>query len=123
VKLSQIVQVLNERFGTDFTQADQVIEDMAHDDELGDQARNNSQDQFKLVFDPKALDAVVARMERNEPIANTFMTDERVRAVALELMGQQVYERLLQCRRHHRRSGPGAGDEAQRDTGRGVEKA
>src|SRR6202042_2764028 len=55
-KLSEIVEVLNERFGTDFTEEDQllfdqVIGDMQKDEQLGDQARNNTLDQFKLAFD------------------------------------------------------------------------
>lgn len=98
-RLSEIVEVLNEKFGTAFTRADQlwfdqVMEDMAQDEELADQARSNAEDQFKLVFDPKALAAVLARMERNETIANTFMTNEELREVALELMMQEVYGRL-----------------------------
>jgi hypothetical protein len=67
---------------------------MTDDEELGDQARTNTIDQFRLVFDPKALDAVVARLERNEAIASTSMNNEQLRAVALGLMGQMVYERL-----------------------------
>lgn len=99
VKLSEIVNVLNERFGTSFTAADQlwfdqVMADMADDEELAEQARTNAEDQFKLVFDPKALDAVVARMERNEEIANTFMTNEELRAFALELMMKEVYTKV-----------------------------
>jgi hypothetical protein len=40
------------------------------------------------------LEAVIARMERNEAIANTFMTNEELRAVALQLMMREVYGRL-----------------------------
>jgi type I restriction enzyme R subunit len=70
------------------------MEDMAQDGELGDQARTNTEDQFRLVFDPKALDAVVARMERNEAIASTFLTNEQLRIVALDLMMKELYDRL-----------------------------
>ncbi len=96
-RLSQIVDVLNERFGTDFTKEDQlffeqIIGDLQQDDELGDQARNNSLPQFKLAFDPKGLAAVLARLEPNEHISNQFMSNEQLRALALELMMQQVYQ-------------------------------
>jgi len=95
--LSEIVDVLNERFGTDFTKEDQlffdqIVGDLQKDDELGDQARNNSLPQFKLAFDPKGLAAVLARLERNEHISNQFMSNERLRGLALELMMQQVYQ-------------------------------
>jgi len=95
--LSEIVIVLNERFGTDFTKEDQLffdqkVGDLQKDDELGDQARNNSLPQFKLAFDPKGLAAVLARLERNEHISNQFMSNEQLRALAMELMMQQVYQ-------------------------------
>jgi type I restriction enzyme R subunit len=100
-KLSEIVSVLNDRFGTDFTKADQlwfdqIIEDMTDDEELGDQARNNPIENFKLEFDPKVMQAVVNRIERNENIASKFLTDEDLRAVAIRLMMQEVYKRFQQ---------------------------
>ena len=85
--LSQIVDVLNEHFATDFTKEDQlfidqIVGDLKKDDDLGDQARNNSLSQFKLAFDPKGfLAAVLARMERNETISNQFMSNEQLRTV------------------------------------------
>jgi type I restriction enzyme R subunit len=95
--LSEIVEVLNDRFGTDFTREDQlffdqIVGDLKKDDDLGDQARNNTLAQFKLAFDPKGLAAVLSRMERNEHISNQFMGNEQLRAVALEVMMQQVYQ-------------------------------
>ena len=97
MNLSQIVDVLNERFATDFTKEDQlfidqIVGDLKKDDDLGDQARNNSLSQFKPAFDPKGLAAVLARMERNETISNQFMSNEQLRTVVLELMMQQVYQ-------------------------------
>ena len=35
---------------------------------------------------------MLSRMERNENISNQFMSNEQLRALALELMMQQVYE-------------------------------
>jgi type I restriction enzyme R subunit len=95
--LSEIVDVLNDRFGTDFTREDQlffdqIVGDLKKDDDLGDQARNNTLAQFKLAFDPKGLAAVLSRMERNEHISNQFMGNEKLRAVALELMMGQVFQ-------------------------------
>jgi type I restriction enzyme R subunit len=98
-KLSEIVGVLNERFGTDFTKADQlwfdqIIEDMTTDKDLGDQARSNPIENFKLEFDPKVMEAVVGRIERNENIASQFLTNEQLREVAVQMMMQEVYKRL-----------------------------
>ena len=96
-RLSEIVDVLNERFGTDFTKEDQllfeqIIGDLKTDENLADQARTNSIDQFKLAFDPKGMAAVIARMERNEKISNQFISNEELRIMALELMMNEVYE-------------------------------
>jgi type I restriction enzyme, R subunit len=95
--LSEIVDVLNERFGTDFTKEDQlffdqIVGDLQKDDELGDQARNNSLPQFKLAFDATGLAAVLARLERNEHISTQFMSNEQLRTLTLELMMHQVYQ-------------------------------
>lgn len=100
-KLSEIVEVLNERFGTEFTKEDQlffdqVVGDLKTDEQLADQARTNTPEQFKLAFDPKGMAAVIARMERNENISNQFMSNEQLRAVALELMMQRVYTHFQQ---------------------------
>ena len=101
--LSEIVDTLNDRFGTDFTPEDQlffdqVIGDLKKDEKLGDQARSNTVDQFKLAFDPKGMQAVLSRMDRNENISNQFMSNEQLRAMALELMMQQVYEHFHEKR-------------------------
>ncbi len=97
--LSQIVSVLNDRSNTEFTKADQlwfdqVIEDMSGDETLGDQARSNPIENFKLEFEPKVMEAVVSRIERNENIATQFLTNEQLRAVAVEMMMREVYEKL-----------------------------
>ena len=54
--------------------------------------KTNHVDQFKLAFDLKAMAAVIARMERNEEIYGQFMSNEELRALALELMMKKVYE-------------------------------
>ena len=96
-KLSEIVDVLNERFSTDFSKEDQlyfdqIVGDLKNDDKVGDQARNNTIDQFRLAFDPKGMAAFLSRMDRNESITNQFMANEELREAALALMMNQVYE-------------------------------
>ena len=98
-RLSEIVSVLNDRFGTEFTKADQlwfdqIIEDMSGDEKLGDQARSNPIGNFKLEFDPKVMEAVANRIERNENIATQFLSNEELREVAVRMMMQDVYRRL-----------------------------
>lgn len=49
-------------------------------------------EQFRLVFDPTALAAIVARVERNEDVSNTILSNEELRALLLQLMGQKVFD-------------------------------
>jgi type I restriction enzyme R subunit len=107
VRLSEIVQVLNDRFGTDFKPEDQllfdqVVGDLTKDQTLAEQARSNTIEQFKYAFDPKAMEAFVARMERNEGISSQFVSNEQLRDVAMEWMMKKVFE-------HFQGSPPNAG--------------
>lgn len=55
VPLSQLIDIVNERFGTDFNQADQlffdqIVEAAMGDDDLRRAAAVNSGDEFELLF-------------------------------------------------------------------------
>jgi type I restriction enzyme R subunit len=96
--LSEIISTINDRFGTDWKPEDrllfdQVVEDLAHDDELGEQARANDLDNFKHVFDPKALDAFIQRMERNSGIASQVLNNREMLAALMAAMMREVYDR------------------------------
>ena len=60
---------------------------------LGEQARANDLDNFKHVFDPKALDVFIHRMERNEGIASKVLNDRDLLAAVMGAMMQEVYGR------------------------------
>jgi type I restriction enzyme R subunit len=94
--LSEIIEVINERFGTDWTPEDrllfeQISGDMVADDKLASQARENSRDQFKEVFEPEVLKAFVSRKGRNEKIVNDFMSNADMRAVIIGALLEDVY--------------------------------
>jgi type I restriction enzyme R subunit len=96
-KLSEIVDVLNDRFGTDFTSRDQLvfnatIGDLVADNTISDQARTNSMENFRLEFDAKALSALVGRLGRDEDVVNKVLADEQMRNFVLSLMARTVYE-------------------------------
>ena len=97
--LSSIVEVLNDRFGTDLTDVDKLLldqfeEDWIADPELTDQARNNSLDNFRLVFDRKFLQTIVTRVDANEEIYKKILDDEDFKAAISEFYLRKVYERL-----------------------------
>ena len=97
--LSQIVELINQRFGLDLGEADQLLFDQfeetwAADDELAAQARENSYENFRLVFDREFIDTVVKRMEGNEEIFKRILDDADFQAAILEFYAQRLYERL-----------------------------
>jgi type I restriction enzyme R subunit len=96
--LSEIISTINDRFGTDWKSEDrllfdQVVEDLTQDDELGEQARANDLDNFKHVFDPKALDAFIQRMERNNGIASQVLNNRQMLKAVMAAMMREVYHR------------------------------
>ena len=97
--LSSIVEVLNDRFGTDLTDVDKLLldqfeESWVADDELSDQAQNNTLDNFRLVFDRKFLQTIVTRVDANDEIYKKILDDEDFRATLGEFYLRKVYERL-----------------------------
>ncbi len=99
--LSNIVEVLNERFGTDLTEVDKLLldqfeESWVADDELSDQANNNTIDNFRLVFDRKFMQTIVTRVDSNEEIYKRILDDEDFQAALSDFYLRRVYERLRQ---------------------------
>ena len=97
--LSSIIEVLNERFGTDLTDVDKLLldqfeESWVADSELADQARNNTIGNFRLVFDKKFLQTIITRVDANEEIFKKILDDPDFRATLGEFYLQKVYERL-----------------------------
>lgn len=99
--LSEIIKLLNDRFGTDFTEADklffdQIEEEMVMDEKLGIQAKNNTIDNFKYGFNDIFIDKLVERMEQNQDIFNKIMDDKAFAAVVKDYLLKKVYSRLNQ---------------------------
>lgn len=97
--LSEIIKLLNERFGTDFTEADklffdQIEEEMILDEKLGAQAKTNTIDNFKYGFEDLFIAKLVERMDQNHEIFNKIMEDKAFSAVVKEYLLKRVYSRL-----------------------------
>lgn len=98
-RLSEIIKLLNERFRTDFTEADklffdQIEEEMVLDEKLGIQAKTNTIDNFKYGFEDIFIDKIVDRMDQNQDIFNKIMDDKAFAAVVKEYLLKRVYNRL-----------------------------
>jgi type I restriction enzyme R subunit len=99
VPLSQLIDVVNERFGTDFNQADQlffdqIVEAAMDDDGLRRAAAVNPGDKFELLFKNVLERLFVDRMDQNEDIFVRFMNDAPFQKVVTSWMAEEAYRRL-----------------------------
>jgi len=99
IELSRLIDLLNERLGTDFKPADQLFldsvrEDALADDSLRQAALANTLENFKYVFS-KALEGLfIDRMEQNEEIFARFMSDKDFQQLVEEHLRRQVYDQV-----------------------------
>jgi type I restriction enzyme R subunit len=99
IKLSELIDILNERFGTNFTQADQLFFDQIQEEAiesgtLQKAAATNSKDDFRYVFEKAFEGLVIDRMEGNEEIFGKLMTDGEFRKLAVDHLLDKVYGAL-----------------------------
>ncbi len=99
VPLSKLIDVVNERFGTDFTDADQLFFDQIaqaamEDETLKQAAQANPEDKFALVFNRVLESLFVDRMEQNEDIFARFMNDESFQRLVGSWLVSDVYKKL-----------------------------
>lgn len=116
IELSQLIDILNERFGTDFKPGDQLFlesirEDALADPEIRRAAVANTMENFGHVF-LKALEGLfIDRMEQNEDITARFMNDREFQDVVGKHLLEKVYE---QVRREQTRDAGGKGEPFER---------
>ena len=99
VELSSLVDRLNGRFGTNFTEEDQLFFDQIEQEaikkeRLRDAAQVNNLENFAFVFNRMLEGLFVERMEGNERIFAKLMNDENFREEASHHLVQKVYSRL-----------------------------
>ncbi|MGB5736437.1 MAG: type I restriction endonuclease subunit R, partial [Thiohalocapsa sp.] len=99
VSLSSLIDTLNERFGTDFTEADQLFFDQIrasaeNDENIAEAARANNYANFSAYFERMLDELFIARMEGNEEIFSRVMTDTEFRSAAHEHLAQEVFRRV-----------------------------
>jgi len=97
--LSSIIDRLNERFGTNFTKADQlsveqIKEDFAADEDLVQKAKTNTIDDFRFAFEKVFIDKVIDRMDQNKAFFTRVLDDEQFRNALMEYMLVETYEKL-----------------------------
>jgi type I restriction enzyme R subunit len=100
VSLSQLLDIVNERFGTDFNPGDQLFFSISSSRRLWSttacdrQPRFNPGDKFELVFKNLLQKLFVERMDQNEEIFVRFMNDIPFQKVVTTWMASEAYRRL-----------------------------
>jgi type I restriction enzyme, R subunit len=97
--LSEIINVLNDRFGTEFEEADklffdQIEAELMEDETLQTQARVNKIDTFKFAFNDKFIDKLIGRMGQNQEIFEKILEDKLFGDLVKELMMRKIYKKL-----------------------------
>ncbi|MFN4832308.1 MAG: type I restriction endonuclease subunit R [Pseudanabaena sp.] len=98
-KLSEIIDILNKRFNTDFTEADkfffsQIEEELIQNVSLSQQAKSNSIQNFKYGFDDVFLATLIERMDNNQDIFTKIIDDPEFGDAVKDWMLKKVYNRL-----------------------------
>ncbi|WP_006786627.1 type I restriction endonuclease subunit R [Thiorhodospira sibirica] len=108
VPLSSLVEKLNERFGTDFTEADQLFFDQItasaeENEKIVEAARANNLPNFSAFLERMLDELFIDRMENNEDIFSRVMTDKEFRSAAHEHLAEEIFKRV----REEKRTGGG----------------
>lgn len=100
VALSRLIDVINQHFGGELNEADQLFFDQIAEaaslnKSLQSAAEVNSRDKFQLVFRQVLESLFVERMELNEDLFVGYMGKPEMQELISKWLGGQVYERLI----------------------------
>lgn len=99
VPLSEIIKVLNERFGTNFTDEDrfffeQIRERATANEQVVKLRRANPFDKFQLGLKQLLEDLMVQRMADNDKIVTRYMDDKEFGAAAFDVLSKAIYDSI-----------------------------
>lgn len=97
--LSEIINILNEQFGTEFEEADklffdQIEAELMEDETLQLQAKVNKIDTFKFAFDDKFIDILIGRIDQNQEIFEKILEDKTFGDLVKQLMMKRIFRRM-----------------------------
>lgn len=100
VHFSQIVNIINNRFGTEFNQADQyffdqIVEAAILDEDIIQAAQSNSQDKFTLMFKSILQQLFIERIDQNEDIFARFMEEKDFNKKLTELLAKEAFGKIM----------------------------
>ena len=96
--LTVIIDKINERYGTDFTEMDKVLSQIQQDYEAQDKwhgyAQNNDYKTFKLLFDKDFPNMAAIRYEQNEEFFVRMFNEPEMMKLIMDTLGTVLYEKL-----------------------------
>ncbi|WP_294215897.1 type I restriction endonuclease [uncultured Chryseobacterium sp.] len=94
--LSEIINILNSQFNTEFEEADklffdQIEAELMEDETLKLQAKVNKLDTFKYAFDDKFIEKLIGRMDQNQEIFEKILEDKAFGGLVREFIMKRIY--------------------------------
>ncbi len=95
--LSEIIEILNERFGTQFTEEDrlffdQIREKACNSDVVVRTALANPLDRFEMGVRSLIEDLMIERMGENDRIVTRYMSDKEFQGSAFPVLAREIFE-------------------------------
>lgn len=95
--LSEIIEVLNERFGTAFSDEDrlffqQIKERAVQNEQVIKTARANPLDKFELGIRKLVETLMIERMGENDKIVTRYMADQDFQSTAFPILAREIFE-------------------------------
>jgi len=99
IELSKLIDILNERFGTEFKPSDQLFFDSIREDAVADfdlrqAALATTMENFGYVFLKTLEELFIDRMEQNEEITAKFLNDKEFQHIVGQHLLKEVYEQI-----------------------------
>jgi type I restriction enzyme R subunit len=99
--LSEIISILNERFGTDFTEEDrlffeQIKEKACKDERIIQTAKANKFDKFELGIFKIIESLMMQRMSENDKIVTRYMDDIDFQKAIFPILAKEIYNGIIE---------------------------
>lgn len=100
VQFSRVIDVVNNRFGTEFNQVDQyffdqIVEVAIADEDIIQAAKSNSQDKFTLMFKSILQQLFIERIDQNEEIFARFMEEKDFNKNLTQLLAKEAFVKIM----------------------------
>ncbi|MGD9988620.1 type I restriction endonuclease subunit R [Pseudonocardia sp.] len=99
VRLSDVIDLLNDRFGTELTEVDQIwfdqqVEAAAADPDLRDVATDNTEENFAYVFDQQFAEVLIDRQAANDELFRMFFDKPEFKDALTAWARREVYRKI-----------------------------